>query len=91
MADNHFSDTELGNDLPNAAANLFDKWCRANAKEQQANTGLYLSHLGKMPGMVLRLALTLEHLHWSISPSETPEPQSIVSGVQTDSDCMVTC
>jgi hypothetical protein len=66
--------------LSEAAADLFDRWRRANAIEQQAASGLYQSYLGKMPGMVLRLALSLEYLHWSLSPQRTEEPQSVAEG-----------
>jgi hypothetical protein len=63
--------------LSDDAASLFDEWRGDNADEQATANGLYLSHLGKMPGMVLRLALVLEHLTWSVSAEGTPEPPSI--------------
>ena len=35
------------------------------------------SFLGKTPGKVLRLALVLEYLEWSLAPEGTPEPGEI--------------
>jgi hypothetical protein len=63
--------------LDEAAICLLDVWRIDNAKHQKWASGLYLSHLGKMPGLVLRLSLILELMTWSWSPDGTPEPTSV--------------
>ena len=47
--------------------------CREH--EVQA-TGLFKSHIGKMPGMVVRIANVLAHLDWAANPSD-PAPMQI--------------
>ena len=74
---------EDGNPIPiivrleEAAAEMLDSWRRENAEQQTSTSGLYLSHLGKMPGMVLRLSLILEFMKWSLLPEGTPEPEIV--------------
>ena len=74
---------EDGNLLPvvvrfeDAASDLFDQWRNENAEKQKWASGLYLSHLGKMPGIVVRLSLILELMNWAISPSNHQEPEYI--------------
>ena len=63
--------------IEDAAANLMDDWRQDNAEHQKWASGLYLSHLGKMPGMVLRLSLILEFMEWALSPEGTPEPEKV--------------
>lgn len=58
--------------LAAAAADLFDEWRRENHAATQAATGRLAGHMGKMPGIVLRLALALEHLWWSWSGDGPP-------------------
>jgi len=40
-------------------------------------SGLYLSWLGKLPGMAVRLATILEHLYWCGDNDTKPAPESI--------------
>lgn len=63
--------------LSDEAASLFDEFRADNFHAVQSANGLTKSFLGKAPGKVLRLALVLEYLEWSISPEGTPEPAAI--------------
>ena len=63
--------------LEEAAAKMLDRWRRENFEQQNSTSGLYLSHLGKMPGVVLRLSLILEFMKWSLLPEGTPEPEIV--------------
>ena len=73
---------ENGNPTPvtimfdSPAADLLDQWRIENNNEQIGASGLYLSHLGKHPGMVLRLALVMEFLEWAAAPGQ-PEPEVV--------------
>lgn len=60
--------------LTDDAAELFQSWRKKNYLEEQATSGLYRSHIGKFPGLVLRLSLILEFMHWN--PVD-PEPENI--------------
>ena len=70
------SENEIGEPVPTIvrldgdAAALFQEWREANCSDESGASGLYLSHVGKMPGMVLRLALVLEYLHWSFNATQ---------------------
>jgi hypothetical protein len=60
-----------------AAANAIQQYrCQVANSELEA-TGLYLSWLGKMPGMAVRLATILEHLYWVGEREDGAEPTSI--------------
>ena len=61
------------------AAALFQEWREDNAKKEREASGLYLSHLGKLPGMVARLSLVLEYLDWALVGDREPETVSITS------------
>ena len=51
---------------------------RAEAKRLETEvSGLLVSWVGKMPGMVVRLAAILEHLAWLDAPAGTPSPEAI--------------
>jgi len=63
--------------LSEEAACVFDQWRQENDRQSKEVYGLMLGHYGKLPGIVLRLALTLEYLAWCVG-SEA-EPQSISS------------
>lgn len=47
------------------AADLLDEWRKANYIETQGAAGMYLSHLGKLPGIAVRLSCILEFMDWS--------------------------
>jgi hypothetical protein len=59
------------------AVDLLCDWRIRNAQEQEWASGLFLSHLGKMAGMTLRLSLIIEYLDWSLLPEGTPEPDCV--------------
>ncbi|OUR76010.1 hypothetical protein A9Q83_16645 [Alphaproteobacteria bacterium 46_93_T64] len=61
--------------LSGSAADLFQEWRVENDKSETEAFGLLLSHLGKLPGIVLRLAVILEYLNWCLS--NQPEPETI--------------
>lgn len=60
-----------------AAADVVQEWREQIARLEQSEAGLFLSWIGKLPGMAIRLALILEYLAWSGSPDGTPEPEEI--------------
>jgi hypothetical protein len=62
--------------LEDSAADLFDQWRRENAKAQDGVSGPLLSHYGKLPGYLLRLALILEYLDWTLDASRPP-PETV--------------
>jgi hypothetical protein len=62
--------------LTDEAATMFEAWLAEHADASASATGLMSGHLGKMPGLLLRLALVLEHLWWSIASTITP-PQAV--------------
>jgi Protein of unknown function (DUF3987) len=66
------SQTPVALSLTADAAALFDAWREENALQERTAHGQYLSHLGKLPGILLRIALIIEFLHWSVSASATP-------------------
>lgn len=47
------------------AADLFEKWGREQQADADDAGPLYKGTVGKMPGIVLRLALVIEHLRWA--------------------------
>ena len=53
------------------AAETFQVW-REEHYENQPPAGLFASHYGKLPGIVLRLALVLEFLWWAVDDSLEP-------------------
>ena len=55
------------------AADLFTSWWtnEATVNETQAG-GMFKSHLGKLPGILLRLSLILEYLWWSVTDEREP-------------------
>ena len=59
------------------AADLFNDWRQANADKQDDSSGLFLSHLGKLPGVLARLSLVFEFLHWALSAAGKPEPETV--------------
>ena len=69
-----------------AAADLMQEWRETVAGWEDGAHGLYLSWLGKLPGMAARLALVLEYLWWcgdrpiEAEPAEVSE-QAILSAL----------
>lgn len=47
------------------AAEEFLEWRRGNVKAEDSASGMLLSLLGKMPGLVIRIATVLAYLDWS--------------------------
>jgi hypothetical protein len=63
--------------LAEDAANRFEQWRETTHVEAQSMAaGMFAGFVGKLPAMVLRLALTLEFLWWAGTPQEA-EPQTI--------------
>ncbi len=61
--------------LSGKAADLCQEWRQANHQDDVVAFGMYASHIGKLPGLTLRLALILQYLKWS--ETEQPEPETI--------------
>jgi len=60
------------------AADRFHQWREtAHVEAQAMATGMFAGFVGKLPAMVLRLALTLEFLWWAGTPQQVPEPQVV--------------
>jgi Protein of unknown function (DUF3987) len=59
------------------AADALHKFRVQNAEREQAASGMFLSWLGKMPGVVCRLALLFEYLWWAGGQSEEPAPPKV--------------
>jgi putative DNA primase/helicase len=57
------------------AYDFFHEWRIANAKAEAHLSGVTLSQHGKLPGLVMRIALVLEHLAWC--GSGVPEPVDV--------------
>jgi Protein of unknown function (DUF3987) len=54
--------------LDDAAADAFQAWRVRHAASEREASGIFLSWLGKQPGYLLRIALVLELLDWSVRP-----------------------
>jgi hypothetical protein len=61
--------------LSDAAATIFEEWIRDNDAVIREAAGLYKGFLGKLRGMVLRLALVAELIAWAAG--DGPEPTTI--------------
>ncbi|MGF1629145.1 MAG: DUF3987 domain-containing protein [Kiloniellaceae bacterium] len=62
------------------AADILEQWQKASYDQDGDALGLYGSHLGKLNGYVLRLALVSELLRWAAGVEPTP-PQEISADV----------
>ncbi len=78
----HMDQDEHGNPvrrvvkLSLGAASLFESWWQNEGTVNETHAGgMFKSHLGKLPGILLRLSLVLEYLGWSAS--DDPEPAQI--------------
>jgi hypothetical protein len=63
-----------------AAADALHAYRIEIAAAEAEATGLYLSWIGKLPGMALRLAVVLEHLGWCAGSSAVAAPPEIPEG-----------
>jgi putative DNA primase/helicase len=63
--------------LTGDAADEFQDWREAHAREAGGISGLIESAWGKLPGLLLRLAMTLELGAWATGPAGTPEPAEV--------------
>jgi hypothetical protein len=59
------------------AADEFEEWRLDHHRRSGGVSGMLLSAFGKMPGLLLRLALTLELGAWATKPDGTPEPTDV--------------
>jgi Protein of unknown function (DUF3987) len=71
----HGTPTYIAVPFSEEAAALLDEWRGDHFKIVQGASGRFASHLGKQPGMLIRLALVLEFLWWSVGTD--PEPRTI--------------
>jgi len=62
------------------AANEFHEWRLDHGQRSGGVSGMILSAWGKMPGLLLRLALTLELGSWATKPDSAQEPTTISQG-----------
>jgi hypothetical protein len=60
-----------------AAADDLQAWREQVAAMELGAAGLFLSWLGKLPGMAVRLALVFELLGWAADAMSRPEPSSV--------------
>jgi putative DNA primase/helicase len=59
------------------AADLFEKWRADHIAATDAAAGMLAGHFGKLPGVLLRLSLVLEHLWWCRSDRPAPDCVSL--------------
>ena len=58
------------------AAHELEAWRKGQTTREAGVSGLLLSHVGKLPGIVVRLSLVLTFLEWAATPN-APEPTEI--------------
>ena len=63
--------------LSDDAADRFHKWRVVNAELVGEHSGMFQSWLGKLPGVVLRVALVLRYLRWCAEDGTSQEPENI--------------
>ncbi len=63
--------------LSDAAANVFEAWIRENDVAVREASSLYKGFVGKLRGMVLRLALVAEMLAWADKGGREPDAISL--------------
>ncbi len=61
------------------AVAMLQDWRRFERALEAEAHGLFLSWLGKLPGMAVRLAVVFAHLDWLVQPGGTPPP-SLIDG-----------
>ena len=63
--------------LEETAATALQAYREQIAATEADAAGLFLSWVGKLPGMAVRLAVILEHLHWSGERASDPPPTRV--------------
>src|SRR3546814_13043835 len=63
-----------------AAADILEAWQAATYEADCDAVGLYGSHLGKLHGYVLRIALVTELLSWAAGSDMDPDRKSDLEG-----------
>jgi len=75
--------------LDDKAADIFQAWRQEDHRAAlERAAGRFLGHVGKLPALVLRLALILEFLWWSRRPDRA-EPATIGCDAVTAALCLV--
>ena len=59
------------------AVDALQDWRREVKRMESDATGLFLSWLGKLPGMAVRLAVVFAHLEWLARPDGAPPPEAV--------------
>ena len=59
------------------ARDALQEWRREVKRMEHDAAGLFLSWLGKLPGMAVRLAVVFLHLEWLGRPAGTPSPEAV--------------
>jgi putative DNA primase/helicase len=77
--DNAGKDTAAVLDLEPDAADLFDLWREDVDADAEDKGSLYRGMVGKLPGVVLRLALVIELLGWADGTAAEPRTVSVAS------------
>jgi hypothetical protein len=65
--------------LTTEAADIFEAWEKENAGADEDSSALFKSFVGKMNGVVLRLALVAEFIHWTWDGGTEPREVSATS------------
>src|SRR5690606_26938153 len=68
--------TALTLPLSDAAADIFERWEQDNAGVDENASSLFKSFVGKMNGVVLRLALVAEFIKWAWNAGAEPSEVS---------------
>ena len=86
--DSEGRDIALTLHLSDAAADIFERWEQDNALVDEDSAALFKSFVGKMNGVVLRLALVAEMLKWAwiggVEPKEISADSLIAAGQWVD-------
>ena len=83
-----FAEDEAGKPTPRVvpfsedAANDYVEWRKGQQAKEAKASGLLLSYMGKLPGVVVRLSLVLAYLDWAATPGSA-EPDTISRGYVT--------
>lgn len=65
--------------LAPAAADIFEEWQIKNGKLDNESASHFKSFVGKLEGLVLRLALVAEYLKWAVGNEAEPREVSVAS------------